>query len=48
MMATAMARAVEAGRLAHAAGRIPKRWHAQASSPTDGAMTPPTEAAMGG
>jgi thiazole synthase len=35
-MATAMARAVEAGRLAHLAGRIPKRWHAQASSPVDG------------
>jgi thiazole synthase len=37
-MATAMAKAVEAGRLAHRAGRIPKRWHAQASSPTDGVM----------
>ena len=37
-MATAMARAVEAGRLAYSAGRIPKRWHAQASSPTDGVM----------
>jgi thiazole synthase len=35
-MATAMARAVEAGRLARRAGRIPKRVHAQASSPTEG------------
>jgi thiazole synthase len=40
MMATAMARAVEAGRLAHLAGRIPRRWHAQASSPTAGMMLP--------
>jgi thiazole synthase len=38
VMAAAMARAVEAGRLAHAAGRIPRRWHAQASSPVDGLM----------
>jgi thiazole synthase len=37
-MAEAMAKAVEAGRLARAAGRIPKRWHAQASSPADGLM----------
>ena len=35
-MARAMALAVEAGRLAHGAGRIPKRFHAQASSPTEG------------
>jgi thiazole synthase len=35
-MATAMARAVEAGRLARLAGRIPKRVHAQPSSPTEG------------
>src|SRR5213080_5353891 len=35
-MATAMARAVEAGRLARRAGRIPRRFHAQASSPTEG------------
>lgn len=35
-MATAMARAVEAGRLAHGAGRIPRRHHARASSPVDG------------
>jgi thiazole synthase len=31
-----MARAVEAGRLARLAGRIPKRFHAQGSSPTEG------------
>src|SRR3954468_2290432 len=35
-MATAMASAVEAGRLARRAGRIPKRFHARASSPTEG------------
>ena len=35
-MATAMARAVEAGRLARLAGRIPRRFHAQASSPVEG------------
>jgi len=35
-MATAVAAAVTAGRLARPAGRIPKRHHAQASSPTDG------------
>ena len=35
-MATAMARAVEAGRLARRAGRIPRRHHARASSPTEG------------
>jgi thiazole synthase len=35
-MATAMARAVEAGRLARLAGRIPRRFHAHASSPTEG------------
>jgi thiazole synthase len=35
-MATAMARAVEAGRLARRAGRIPRRFHARASSPTEG------------
>ncbi len=33
VMATAMARGVEAGRLAYLAGRIPRRWHARASSP---------------
>jgi thiazole synthase len=35
-MATAMAFAVQAGRLAHGAGRIPRRVHAQASSPLEG------------
>ena len=35
-MALAMRRAVEAGRLAAGAGRIPRRWHAQASSPMQG------------
>ncbi len=36
LMAEAMAAAVRAGRLAYRAGRIPKRHHAQASSPTTG------------
>ena len=35
-MARAMRLAVQAGRLAGRAGRIPKRHHAQASSPTEG------------
>jgi thiazole synthase len=35
-MAEAMAAAVHAGRLARQAGRIPRRHHAQASSPTQG------------
>jgi thiazole synthase len=35
-MAAAMAAAVTAGRLAHLAGRIPRRHHAQASSPIEG------------
>jgi thiazole synthase len=35
-MAAAMAAAVTAGRLARRAGRIPRRRHAQASSPTEG------------
>ena len=35
-MAVAMALAVEAGRAAYEAGRIPRRWHAVASSPTSG------------
>jgi thiazole synthase len=35
-MAEAMAKAVEAGRLARLAGRIPKRFHAEASSPMEG------------
>jgi thiazole synthase len=34
-MAGAMRRAVEAGRLAYLSGRIPRRLHASASSPTD-------------
>jgi thiazole synthase len=39
-MATAMKHAVIAGRLAYLAGRIPKRPHAVASSPTAGLVTP--------
>jgi thiazole synthase len=35
-MATAMKLAVEAGRLAHKAGRIPKKLYATASSPIEG------------
>jgi thiazole synthase len=35
-MARAMRQAVEAGRLAHEAGRIPRRQYAQASTPTEG------------
>ncbi|MDT4949699.1 MAG: thiazole synthase [Pseudonocardiales bacterium] len=35
-MAEAIALAVRAGRLARNSGRIPKRFHAQASSPTEG------------
>ncbi len=35
-MAAAMSAAVQAGRLARRAGRIPKRFHAQPSSPTEG------------
>ena len=36
LMAAAMAAAVTAGRLARRAGRIPRRFHAQASSPAEG------------
>jgi thiazole synthase len=36
MMAEAMRRAVEAGRLAHRAGRIPRRLYAEASTPFEG------------
>ncbi|MGH8859852.1 MAG: thiazole synthase [Jatrophihabitantaceae bacterium] len=36
LMAAAMAAAVQAGRSARLAGRIPKRHHAHASSPTEG------------
>jgi len=39
MMATAMKHAVEAGRLAFLAGRIPKKRYATASSPTTGLVT---------
>jgi thiazole synthase len=35
-MAVAMMRAVQAGHAAHGAGRIPRRWHALASSPAEG------------
>ncbi len=35
-MALAMRYAVEAGRLAYGAGRIPRRWHATASTPMEG------------
>jgi thiazole synthase len=37
-MATAMARAAEAGRLAFEAGRIPRKLYANASSPLDGVV----------
>ena len=40
-MAAAMRHAVEGGRLAHRAGRIPRRFHAQASTETDGAPRRP-------
>jgi thiazole synthase len=40
MMAGAMKRAVEAGRMAFLAGRIPKRQYASASSPSAGLVTP--------
>jgi thiazole synthase len=40
LMATAMRQSVEAGRLAYRAGRIPRRRHAAASSPTEGLVTP--------
>jgi thiazole synthase len=36
LMASAMAAAVEAGRAARLAGRIPVRHHARPSSPTEG------------
>jgi thiazole synthase len=36
MMAEAMRKAVEAGRLAHLAGRIPRRLYAEASTPMEG------------
>jgi thiazole synthase len=37
-MATAMKLAVEAGRLAYLAGRMPKRLYASASSPLEGVV----------
>lgn len=37
-MATAFRKAVEAGREAFHAGRIPRRFYAQASSPTEGVL----------
>jgi thiazole synthase len=40
MMASAMKHAVDAGRLAYLAGRIPRKRHATASSPTDGLVSP--------
>ena len=40
MMATAMKRAVEAGRLAYLAGRMPKKLYASASSPLEGVSRP--------
>jgi thiazole synthase len=39
MMAAATKRAVDAGRLAFLAGRIPRRRYASASSPVDGLIT---------
>lgn len=41
MMASAMKLAVEAGRLAHLAGRIARKRYASASSPTEGLVTSP-------
>ncbi|MDQ2695708.1 MAG: thiazole synthase, partial [Pseudomonadota bacterium] len=38
LMASAMRKAVEAGREAFRAGRIPRRRYASASSPLDGAF----------
>jgi len=37
-MALAMRHAIEAGRLAYLAGRIPKRLYASASSPLEGVV----------
>ena len=42
-MARAMAHAVEAGRLAFLAGRIPRKRYASASSPIEGTFTPTTQ-----
>jgi thiazole synthase len=46
-MAVAMALAVEAGRAAYEAGRIPRRWHAVASSPAAEFLAPPQTAVHG-
>ena len=46
-MATAMKLAVEAGRLAYRAGRIPRRSHASASSPVEGRIAPAAAVAGG-
>jgi thiazole synthase len=46
-MATAMKLAVEAGRLAYRAGRIPRREFASASSPVEGRIAPVAAAAGG-
>lgn len=42
MMATAMKHAIEAGRLAYLAGRIPRKTFAAPSSPTTGTIAPTT------
>jgi thiazole synthase len=41
MMARAMRYAIEAGRLAYQAGRIPRRFYAQPSSPMEGRVGQP-------
>ncbi len=40
VMAQAMGQAVEAGRLAHQAGRMPRSFHAHASTPEEGRIDP--------
>src|SRR4030095_2958837 len=44
LMAEAMRKAVEAGRLAHRAGRIPRRLYAEASTPSEGVPHTPAGA----
>jgi thiazole synthase len=44
-MAVAMRDACSAGRNAYLAGRIPRRLYANASSPSEGLITPPPPAA---
>ena len=46
-MARAMRAAAEAGRAAFLAGRIPRRFYAQASSPMEGRVTAPPEGSHG-